>query len=137
MKFSCNGSVTKWIYAGTVDDDDPTLQPELQIWRSTGINNYIKVGASLVDTNTINNTEVYEFTPQSPLEFQVGDIFGVHIPEKSDTNLNLLEQKRNGPLNLHIDGDVLSAPKTITAALSTENHNDFPLVTVEISKYML
>lgn len=95
------------------------------------VNNYLKVGATLVDPNTVNTTNVYEFTPQSSLDFQEGDNLGVHIPDASDTNLDFLEQKGNGLFNFRINGDVDIAPTTITAALITDNNNDFPLVTVE------
>ena len=48
MKFSCNGSVTKWIY-GAVDQNRSTGDlPELQIWCQTGPNSYIKQGSSLI-----------------------------------------------------------------------------------------
>ena len=46
MKFSCNGSVTKWIY-GAVNQNRATGDlPELQIWRQTGCNSYNKQGSS-------------------------------------------------------------------------------------------
>ena len=51
MKFSCYGSVTKWIY-GAVDQNRSTGDlPELQIWRQTCPNNYNKQGSSLVTAN--------------------------------------------------------------------------------------
>ena len=135
MRFSCNGTVTKWIY-GAEEQQSGNRLPELQIWRQLGPNNYNKTGSSLVTANTSIGTNLYEFIPQPPLEFQEGDIFGVHIPQSSDSQLVLYQQRLSGPLNLRIDGDVDNPSSTITEALVTAT-NDFPLVTVEISKQSL
>ena len=136
MAFSCNGSVTKWIY-GAIDHGTPN-QPVLQIWRRLGPNNYTEIGSSLVNNDTMIGTNLYEFIPQIPLEFQEGDIFGVyagHFNNNSTGNdgLVLNEQRESGPINLRISTSVTSPPSTITEKLITVN-NDFPLVTVEISK---
>ena len=134
MKFSCNGSVTKWIY-GAVDINRSTEDlPELQIWRETGPNSYNKQGSSLVTANTSKAPNVYEYYPVTPLEFQEGDIFGVHIPDDNNSQLYLYEQRESGPLNVHINNEVNSAaPSTINGTLTTDEANNFPLVTVIIS----
>ena len=137
MKFSCNGSVIKWIY-GAVDQNRVTGDlPELQIWRQTGPNSYNKQGSSLVTGNISIAPNVYEYYPVTPLEFQEGDNFGVHIPEDEDSKLLLYKQRESGPLNLYIDSVVDSpAPSTINEPLQTESQHDFPLVTLEISSSM-
>ena len=134
MKFSCNGSVTKWIY-GAVDQNKSTGDlPELQIWRQTGPNSYNKQGSSLVTANISEAPNVYEYYPVTPLEFQEGDIFGVHIPDDNNSQLCLYEQIESGPLNLCIDNEVNSpAPSTINGIFTTDEANNFPLVTVIIS----
>ena len=132
MKFSCNGSVTKWIYGALDQTRARGDLPELQIWRQTGPNSYNKQGSSLVTANISIAPNVYEYYPVTPLEFQEGDIFGVHIPDDGDSKLLLYEQRESGPLNLHIDRNVdPPAPSTINEALQTEDHN-FPLVTLEV-----
>ena len=138
MKFSCNGSVTKWIY-GALDQNRSTGElPELQIWRETGPNSYNKQGSSLVTANISIATNVYEYYPVTPLEFQEGDIFGVHVPLDSSSQLWLYEQRRSGPHNLRINSYVDSpAPTTINSTIRTENVNDFPLVTIIISKFLV
>ena len=135
MRFTCNGTITKWIYGG-VQQPSGTRLPELQIWRQLGTDNYNKIGSSLVTADTSIGTNLYEFIPQTPLEFQEGDIFGTHIPRKVQGNnnlhsLSLYEQKESGPLNLRDSDD--SPLSTITGGLTTDG-NDFPLVTVETSK---
>ena len=137
--FSCNGSLTKWIYGGEpVSGNNRNDLPELQIWRQLGPNNYNKIGSSLVNANTMNGTNLYEFIPQTPLQFQEGDIFGVHIPHSTQSLFHLYEQVRNGPLNERVNVNNVDNPlSTITQALATDTNNDFPLVTVEVSSKLL
>ena len=85
-----------------------------------------------MDVSTLNDTNVYEFIPQSPLEFQEGDIFGVHIPRRGRSKLRLREQRGSGPINL-FDRRPWPLSTIRTGALRTDS-NDFPLVTAEISK---
>ena len=136
MKFSCNGSVTKWIY-GAVDQNRATGDlPKLQIWHQTGPTSYNKQGSSLVTANISIAPNVYEYYPVTPLEFQEGDIFGVHIPDDNNSQLCLYEQRVSGPINVYIDNEVNSpAPTTINSMLTTVAANDFPLVTIIISKF--
>ena len=131
MVFSCNGSVTKWIF-GAVNNGNRN-QPELQIWRQLGPNNYNKAGSSLVNAGTMIGINLYEFIPQTPLQFQEGDIFGVYSDRTDGNRLVLYEQRETGPINLRISPNLTSPPSTITQTLITVN-NDFPLVTLEISK---
>ena len=113
--------------------------PELQIWRQLGPNNYNKIGSSLVNANTMisTNTNLYEFIPQTPLQFQKGDIFGVHTSHLSQSVFSLYEQVGNGPLNERVSGNADNPLSTITQALVTDTNNDFPLVTVEVSSKLL
>ena len=131
MRFACNGTITKWIYGG-VQQPSETMLPELQIWRQLGTDNYNKIGSSLVTANTSIGTNLYQFIPQTPLEFQEGDIFGTHYPERSQSQLVLYEQIESGPINLRDPDNKVNPLSTITKV--REDGNDFPLVTVEISK---
>ena len=108
--------------------------PELQIWRQTGPTSYNKQGSSLVTANISIAPNVYKYYSVTPLEFQEGDIFGVHIPDDNNSQLSLYEQRESGPLNLYINNEVNSpAPLTINEILTTDEANNFPLVTVIIS----
>ena len=134
--FSCNGSLTKWIYGGIPHSGNNRNDlPELQIWRQLGPNNYNKTGSSLVNASTMIGTNLYEFIPQTPLQFQEGDVLGVHIPRSPQSLFYLYEQIGNGPLNEQVDAD--NPLSTITQALVTDTNNDFPLVTVEVSSKLL
>ena len=76
-------------------------------------------------------TNLYEFIPQTPLQFQEGDIFGVYSDLTNGTRLVLYEQRESGPTNLRISNSLDSPPSTISSLITV--NNDFPLVTVEIS----
>ena len=127
--FSCNGSVTKWIFGA--NNNGTLSQPELQIWRQLGPNDYTKIGSSLVNANTTIGTNLYEFIPQTPLQFQEGDIFGAYSNVVIGERLVLYERRLNGPTNLRINGSLDSPSSTISETLITVN-NDYPLVTVEV-----
>ena len=127
--FSCNGTLTKWIYGG--ESGSGTRLPELQIWRQLGPNSYNKTGSSSVNAGTMIGTNLYEFIPQTPLQFQEGDIFGAYYPHESESPINLHEQKRSGPMNLYTGSQ--NPLSTISQSLTGENIDNFPLVTVNIS----
>ena len=130
MIFSCNGFVTKWIFGAENRGDQ--YHPELQIWRQLSPNSYTKIGSSSVNAGTMIGTNLYEFTPQTPLEFKEGDIFGAFIPlGVTNRGLVLNEQKGSGPTN--IQTNLTSPPSTLPSSSLSFANNDFPLVTVEIS----
>ena len=131
MIFSCNGSVTKWIFGA--EDRGDQHYPELQIWRQLSRNSYTKIGSSSVNAGTMIDTNLYEFIPQTPLEFKERDIFGIFIPMGlASRRLVLNEQKGSGPINKQIES-LTSPPSTLHSSSFSSANNDFPLVTVEIS----
>ena len=127
LLFLCTGAVTKWIYGGTNLSNGNA--PELQIWHQLGPNIYSKVGSTFVNSNTMIGTNLYEFVPQSPLEFKEGDILGIYVPRTSQA---LHEQIESGPANMHRIVNVRLS--TLNGAMLTSSANNFPLVTAEISK---
>lgn len=58
-------------------------------------------------------TNLYEFVPRNPLQFQESDIFGVHIPLSHQSQILLHEQIGTGPNNVIIStSDALSQINT-------------------------
>ena len=130
LKFSCNGSVTKWIY-GAVDRSDTGDLPEIQIWRQTDTDTYTKQTFSHVSANeTEPETNIHEYYPETPLEFQKGDILGYFQPREGDSRIVLYAQRESGPTNLRDMVD--TAPITVTIS-EEERENDYPLISLEIS----
>ena len=129
INFTCNGTITKWIYGAR--NKTGVMLPELQIWRPLS-NHYIKVGSSSVTADTSIDTNLYEFIPQIPLEFQEGDIFGIHIPLWRNNSLLLYEQRGNGPLNSRVRGGIDTPLSKINATSLRRDNSDFLFVTAVI-----
>ena len=132
INFTCNGSLTKWIVVGTVGD---MVGGEVQIWRRNAgsENNYTKVGFSVLLATDPDNDNVYEYTPNPPLEFQEGDILGVY--QRGGPNRTAIYyHTTTGPTNYRNNvtfNTPLPAPATLNGAVLVAQY-DYPLVTVEI-----
>ena len=81
---------------------------------------------------TMIGTNLYEYIPQTPLQFREGDVFGVYIPAMSSSPLVFYEQIQSGPINTFVNAD--NGLSMIAAGSLKFNANNFPLVGVEISK---
>ena len=127
MRFTCDGMITKWIIgADWGNDDDDTLFPELQIWRSNGDDVYQKINGTVINTRNY------------PIPFQAGDILGVFIPRDNRSRIRLRAESGRGPVNYFIptDDSVTMSPftniniqeNTVTSAVY------HPLVSVEVGE---
>ena len=133
LRFLCNGTITKWIFGAEKLHILPIESvSELQIWRHTGPDTYTKQSASLVTANETASPNVHEYYPETPLQFQQGDILGVFYSTLS--NLQLYVQDGNGPLNVFHNA---STPPEVLSASRVEipTFNYFPLVSPAIGKY--
>ena len=70
------------------------------------------------------------------MEFQEGDILGYFQPKEDESQIVLYAQRESGPTNLRVKGNVDTAPITVTK-LQEEGGNDYPLISLEISKYVI
>ena len=113
--------------------------PEIQIWRQTDTDTYTKQTFSCVSANeTEAGTNIHEYYPETPLEFQEGDILGYFQPDEDDSQIVLYAQRESGPTNLRVMGMVNTAPITVTISeLQEEGGNDYPLISLEISEYVI
>ena len=138
IAFRCTGSITKWIVAARWEDGGGRVYfPELQIWRAVVTNLYRKISASTFSATADNASNVYEYTPSSPLPFQEGDFLGIFQPDRSTSRLRVYYVDNVGPPNYYYDPDRNTPPIgrfRITSSTSTQN--DQPLVAVEISKFI-
>ena len=131
--FSCNGTVTKWIFGATINNiiSHFIKLPEPQIWQKVGPKNYIKRGSSSLENITMISTNLYELIPQPPLQFQEGDVFGIYIPNESETTLILYALLWTGRQMLLCNaagGPMMEINERVqTRAI-------FPIVSVEISE---
>ena len=128
ITFTCNGSIIKWIVGAIARSG--ALQPELQIWRNIGGTSYTcKANFNLLPSSIALDSNIVEYIPNPPLEFQEGDILGVHQTKHMDSALVIYSQEHDGPAN-YDKGQ--NPPSTVTLS-GNPNGYDYPLVTVEIS----
>ena len=138
INFTCNGSLTKWIVVGTIGD---MVGGEVQIWRRNAgsENNYTKVGFSVLLATDPENDNVFEHIPNSPLNFQEGDILGVY--QRGGPNRTAIYyHTTTGPANYRnplFFNTVPPAPATLNGATLVASQYDYPLVTVEICTYII
>ena len=129
IHFTCNGSITKLIAGVEIGDTTKPPRTEIQVWRKnyTGANTYTKVSFVLLNRTIPIVKNVLEYSLDCPVEFQNGDILGVYQPLRSETQLVISYQIRDGPVNYEVDS-TLSAVTLDTP----DKQYDYPLVTVEI-----
>lgn len=128
MMFTCNGTVTKWIFGAEWSDNINSAQvPELQIWRKMGNNTYEKVHGTRIEILSPNDNRVYEYDSFKPIEFRIGDIFGVNVPPVSLSKLQLLSEETDSPTNYYLP-PTQETVFDITSPLSMQQ-NYHPLVT--------
>ena len=133
IKFTCNGFITKWIIGAQIRTTGITTEsPEMQIWRRlTAESTYTKVGSSLLTNGVARNSNVIEYTPVSPVEFQVGDILGVFQPRADHSKTLVYYQHGTGPENYGYTGDV---PLSSINPISPKIAYDYPLLSVEVTQ---
>ena len=134
INFTFDGVITKWII-GAVRVDDPTLVPgpELQLWRNTGNDTFMKINGTLVTSETSNSSFIYEYSSFSPIQFQAGDVLGIFVPRWADLSLRLRSEIGYGPLNYFMSTErALMSPydELQLSDLSSETYH--PLVSLEI-----
>ena len=133
IKFTCTGTLTKWIIGAqrTVTEANNPWHPQLQIWRlrQRSTNIYDRTTFSdITELNTTDDLNVYEFIPNSPLEFRTNDFLGLHQP---DTQVKVYYQMGGGPRNFVRSNR--DSPVTRNFITGGGVGNDLPLVTVEVN----
>ena len=135
INFTCSGNLTKWIVGGEVGT---SIGAELQIWRKNdgSMSDYTRVGYSVLQASDPENDDVYEYTPNPPLDFLEGDILGVY-QRTGGSHMRVYYQETTGPSNYRRVGDINTdppVPATLTGVTLVTDQYDYPLVTVEICK---
>ena len=144
ISFGCDGWLNKWIVAATENSGGRrNSYPQLQIWRPSSFNPQ-SFNATPIRLTTLQQPEasqriglnLYEYVLQTPFQFRAGDIFGLHQPEKEQSELLLHYLEVAGPVNFRLANQDLPSSffSTELTNVAVEQSN-LPLVTVEISEY--
>ena len=119
IHFTCTGIITNWLIGITEEQDTTKPYPNIYIKRSSQLIHALTVDASAAISS---NGNVYNFT--SEVMVQSGDILVINVTNNSNP---MYYQQYNGPLNYKLNND----------ELITLEDNDYPLVSVIISKLLL
>ena len=139
IKFTCTGTLTKWIIGAQRRLTQTTNYLQLQIWRRRqwSFNKYNRTTFSNITAlNTTDDLNVYEYIPNPPLEFQANDILGLYQPLISDTEVVVYYQTTDGPQNFvrfHQDSPLPTQSTTGRVYKEGGGYNDLPLVAVEVN----
>ena len=148
ISFTCSGSVTKWIIgAQRRSSITAVLHPDLQVWNCSALEDKDAVDCDRVGNSTINGAvqveglpNVYQYTPDPPLEFESGDVFGLYQPDSLTSQLEVFfEDTPPGGITIRVEGlsSSLTSINDMDNSLDIKDdggNNDFPLITVETSK---
>jgi len=128
IRFTCTGMLTKWIIGAQRTLTQTTNHLQLQIWRRRGRNSYGRINFNdITDLNATDDLNVYEYVPNSPLQFQANDLLGLFQPRSTDTQAVVYYQVGGGPRNYAYSRSFPTTEYTTGRGVD----NDVPLVAVE------
>ena len=134
IKFTCTGTLTKWIIGAQRTLTQATNHLQLQIWRRRqgSSNTYDRTTFSdITALNDTNDLNVYEYTPNPPLEFQPNDILGLYAPLRDETPIRVWYEVGTGPSNYVLFNQ--SSPVASGFTTGEGFDNNLPLVAVEVN----
>ncbi len=137
MNFSCEGAVTSWII-GAEWVDGRTNYTEMQIWRLTepsgSIDTYEIVGRVELRLPVLisNDSEVYEYTVDTPMSFRAGDVIGMFEPKSAASHIQLYFKEGQGLTNYFAFSDIPFSPFTTGSHMRQDDV--YPLIAVVIGK---
>ena len=130
ISFGCDGTIRRWI-VGAKWRGNSDAYTELQIWRRSSGSVYTKVGSTTIMVGAENGSQLYEYSLQTPLAFQEGDILGYFQPDKDDSELDLYLENSKRLIGYRNTVDQLEPPTgpfDISAADDDDSHH--PLIAV-------
>ena len=132
IKFTCTGTLTKWILGARRTPTQATSYLQLQIWRRQGSSDtYDRTTFSNITAlNATDDLNVYEYIPNPPLQFQTSDILGLYQPRIRDTQVVVYYQIGGGPQTFRLSNQ--DSPLVSTSA-SGQSDTDLPFVAVEVN----
>ena len=137
INFTCSGSINKWTVAAEWNGGGNNINfPQLEIWRiqSAGSNVYYRVGSTFTEGAVENDSQIYEFVPSPPLQFQPGDILGIYNPDNPIMRIYYVDTV--GPPNYLSRVETSQPTAQFTISGDTNSQNDMPLITVDTSEFI-
>lgn len=110
---------------------DRNRYPELQIWRpeNSRETRYSKIHGMTGAPSSTRYPNVYEYNVFTSVQFQAGDVLGVHQPDDRKSKYDILFQQRGGPRNYYDEREDDSLDSFDLEDDDVEDdESDFPLV---------
>jgi len=136
IRFTCTGVLTKWIIGAQRTLTQTTNHLQLQIWRQSSptSNTFDRTNFSdLTDLNATDDLNVYEYTPNPPLQFQADDLLGLFLPHRTETQVVVYLQEGGGPQSYRRSNQNSALSSFTTSDGGVITDTDIPLVAVEVS----
>ena len=137
MVFTCNGSITKWVFRATPSIGSQL--PQFQVWKRANndvLTDFILVATSGSSLELEDRGEVYEYQLHSPIPILENYTFGILLPFGSQSELYSLVVELWGILGAPTSYYRSSIGTTFSTTITGVPIQDYiPLVTAEISKY--
>ena len=132
IRFTCTGTLTKWIIGAQRTLTQAANHPQLQIWRPRqGF--YRRTNFSVITAlNATSDLNVYEYIPNPPLEFQTNDVLGLYQPHISNTQTVVYYQWGGGPQNFLVVTSLLQRVDTDLPLVAVEVNGNLTIITKEI-----
>jgi len=93
-----------------------------------------RVGSTFTEGAVENDSQIYEFVPSPPLQFQPGDILGIYNPD--DPIIRIYYVDTIGPPNYLSQVETSQPTAQFTISGDTNSKNDMPLITVDTSEFI-
>lgn len=142
INFRCSGRIAKLIIGASMKKSSSNSSEfEIQVWRpdQENDNDYTKVYGFTPGDNELKEvssySNVYEHNLTSmEIHFTKGDVLGIYYG-KNDKKFDLYNQKLTGPINFQLSRKSKS-PESALSNLNEASKHDYPLVSVEVGKYI-
>ena len=135
IRFTCNGTLTKWTIGAQRRLTQTTNHLQLQIWRqrSSTNNTYVRTNFSdVTDLNATDDLNVYEYVLNPPLQFQTNDLLGLFQPPSADTQVYYQQGHGGGGLLNYASSNQDLALLTFNI-MGVSTNRELPLVAVEVN----
>ena len=133
MNFTCNGSITRWIFAADFKEmSDSSLYSELQIWRPISDGQYSKVETTILMSSK-NSSKIYYNSPNTPLHFKEGDIVGYY---QSKGKHRIIFERVGSDHLVYYKNKQSSSSSTFNVSESNSNNWSHAFITVIAGEYI-
>ena len=132
--FTCAGSISTWRFVAERNTGSRRSRyPQLQIWRpqQNSQQMFDLVQSVTVTPHSTAQSNVYTHTMTTSIQYQAGDVLGLHHPSSDDSVYDIYSVQHGGPENYHFSTRESSSVQFDIQSSGVRVRRDYPLVGVE------